>query len=631
MKCGFQPENRRASRHLPPQESGPASQTRWSRLSAIALIVFGLLSQTLTPSTTIAAAPADEVTALQPGQDRAFYLPIFGEGIQIERLREKELAATERFLRKQGISLTPSLLPVTAKELYLQAESSLAMDLHRVACKGKERGTLSDGLARAQARLLDGEVGEARKWLDQVRAQMPCSEERLTRAQMAELFIWSGLTHEAWPTEPALAWLRTGLSVDPEQAQNPRLPTNAVSIVKKAAYEVDRDVPRVDLHMPQDEGPLWSLKNLTLDGRRLVFEKLFIQLTPGMHYLQLSLPNERNWGTFIELEPGSKPDLAESVRKQFGLRERFQKEIQQLLFEGFASPAFIDGLKLYTLRLKRDKLLFTALTEEDDGSWITARQFSLDGTISVPAMSLATADTPTASVPLILSQPYTLDAAFQYSGMLGPTLANYRTPGSALTLDFWRLLGAQWRVGLTTAVGARAFLLSDVEGNATWQGNPDLELGVAAGYERSLGAGRRLLLDAGYRMHLTGLRGIPVFCNSAVSIDPDTGLKSFNCSPDDLESPDSYRFNLSALPHGPRLRVGLELKPFYQRLLTMRMVLRMGYSPLLISLPDQANITLKTQDLNATEQEEALLHLSDDIRTHWLHQLDLGVGITGTY
>lgn len=610
--------------------SGNAARRSHDRLT---WVLFSLLISCLIslPFKALAAAPADEVTALQEGQDRVFYLPIAGQGLTIERLREKELAATERFLRKQGVSAAPSILPVTSKELFLQVESSLTMDLHRLACKGKDRGTLSDGLARAQARLLDGAVDEARRWLTQVRSQMPCSEERLTRAQMAELFIWSGLTHEAWPTEPALAWLRTGLTVDPEQVQNPRLPTDVLSIVKKAAYDVEHDVARVDLHMPQDEGPMWALKNLTLDGRRLVFEKLFIQLTPGMHYLQLTLPNERSWGTFIELEPGSKPDLAESVRAQFGIRERFQKEIQQLLFEGFGSPAFIDGLKLYALRLKRDKLLFTALTEESDGSWLTMRQFSLDGSIQVPPMNPPSGDGQTASVPVVLSQPYALDAAFQYSGMLGPTLANYRTPGSSLTLDFWRLFGSRWRAGLTAGLGARGFLISDVDGTANWLGGLDLELGMSGGFEQSLGGGRRLELDLGYRVHVPGLRGLPVFCDPNASVDPDSGVKSYECAADDVTDSKSYRFNLRAVPHGPRVRAALELKPFYQRLLTMRMVLRMGYSPLLISLPDRVNITLTTQDLSASQQEDALLHLSDDVRTHWLHQLDFGVGVNGTY
>lgn len=587
--------------------------------------LFGLTTQVL------AAPTADDITPLKPEEERVFYLPIAGTGVKIERLREKEVAATVRFFRQQGVASAASLIPATGKELFIQVEPSLTMALYHEACAGREKASLSDVLARAQARSLAGDFDEARRFLAQVRAQLPCAEERLTRTQMAELFIWSGLTHEAWPGEPALAWLRTGLGVDPEQVHNPRLPYERLEVVKKAAYELDRDIPRVDLHMPQDEGLMWALKNLTLDGRRLVFEKLFVQLTPGMHYLQLTLPNERTWGTFIELEAGTRPDLAEEVRRKFGIRERFTQDLNRLLFEGFASPAFADGLKLYLMKLKRERLFFSALTEESDGSWVTARQVHLDGTVSVPALAEAPPDMPTASLPVVLSQPYTLDFTVNYSGMLGPTLSNFRTPGSALELDIHRLVGGAFRVGLSTSVGARAYQLTTVDQVGEWTGALDVELGLLFGRDFSLGNGRHLIVDGGYRAHLMPLQGIPVYCGATYSIDTETGLKAFDCGAAFATDDTAYRFNLSAIPHGPRVRVGIELRPFFQRLLTMRTVLRVGYSPLLISLQDRVNITLTTSDTVGSSQEDALLFVADDARSHWLHQMDFGVGINGTY
>lgn len=571
----------------------------------------------------------EELTPVEPDQERAFYLPIEGNDLTAERLREKEVPATDRFLRREGGLTRPSILPTSAPELYLQVEPFLAMDMHFATCKGKEKGGLTELLARAQARLLAGEVESARAQMETLRTRMPCAEDRLNRSQMAEMFIWSALSHPLWPQEPAMLWLRTGLAVDPEQASNQRIPSDKLENVRRAAYEIERDLPRVDLHMPQDEGAMWALKNLTLDGRRLVFEKLFVQLTPGIHFVQVSLPNERIWGAFIELEAGTRPDLAGEVRKVLGFRERYRQELRTLLFEGVATGPFLDGLKTYALRLKRNFLYFTALTEEEDGTWITFRRFEDTGSITVPLRENQNGDIPSASSPVVLSQPYEVELGLGWSGMLGPDLENYRSPGGALSLDLNRRLGRSWRVGTMLVLGGRAFERLNVEGESTWFGEPDISLGLFVGHDQRLRRGFHVLTDVGYSVRLNPLQGLPVYCDPTMSLEG--GIKTFQCGPEDVDAPDSYRFNAAAYPHGPKVRMGLSFRPFYQRILTLSTLLRVGYSPLLISLPNPVNITLTTQDTVGQQQENAQLILAESLRSHWVHQLELSVGIKGTY
>lgn len=604
--------------------------TQARRIPRSLLLLLWLASLLLvSPSGYAFQTKGEELTPLELDQERAFYLPIEGNDLTAERLREKELPATDRFLRREGGLTRPSILSTTAPELYLQVEPFLAMDLHFAACKGKEKGGLTQLLARAQARLLAGEVEVARAQMEELRARMPCAEDRLNRSQVAEMFMWSALSHPLWPQEPAMLWLRTGLAVDPEQAGNQRIPSDKLENVRRAAYEIERDLPRVDLHMPQDEGNMWALKNLTLDGRRLVFEKLFVQLTPGIHFVQVSLPNERVWGAFIELEAGTRPDLANEVRKALGFRDRYQQELRTLLFEGVATGPFLDGLKTYALRLKRNYLYFTALTEEEDGTWMTFRRFEDTGSITVPLRENQNGDIPSASSPVVLSQPYEVELGLGWSGMLGPDLENYRSPGGMLSLDLNRRLGRSWRAGTLLSLGGRAFEQLSVEGDGTWIGEPDVALGLFVGHDLRLRKGLHLLTDLGYAAHVTPLRGLPVYCDPAFTLDND--VKTFQCGPEDVDDPDRFRFNAAAYPHGPKVRLGLSFRPFYQRILTLSTLLRVGYSPLLISLPNPVNITLTTQDTVGQQQENAQLILAEALRNHWVHQLELSVGIKGTY
>lgn len=605
------------------------------------LMRFGVPGVLLSVLGTVGVVLAvEDASALVEGADRVLYLPISGDDGETVRLREKEVPGTVRFLKSRGIVPEPVLLPVSSKEAYQQVEPALAIAMRQEVCRGREQTRPSESLAQAQARMLDGDLDGARKWLEQVRQELPCSVNRLSRNQMAELFLWSGMVHPAWPGDDALAWIRTGLGVDPAQSENPRLPSERQDVIKQVASELDRDFPRVDLHMPEDEGSLWSLKNLTLDGRRLVFEKLFIQLIPGHHYLQLTLPNEQTWGTFLTIEPGTRPDLAAEVRQALGLKARYAKEIQQLLYEGYASPALADGLKLYLARLRRERLFFTSLSREDDGSYLTVRQFSSTGKVSVPQASEG-GEVGEASTRLVLSQPFELESGLRISSSRSPGLTytmpvdgldgGYRAPSMGVELGGWRVIQPTLQLGATLYLGARSFPIVDVDGANDGVLGVDPELSLGARMIVPVLPWLRLSPEAGYRAHLIPFRGLPVYCGATPTVDETSGLSSYSCGQSWKDDPEALLMNVRGLPHGPYLRVGAELSPFYRGLVTLRSLLRVGYSFQSISLAEQIPVTLTTRDSQGATSEDAWLLLDADSRSLSLHQLDVVFGINGVY
>lgn len=605
---------------------------KWIGVPGVLLCVLGTVGLALA---------AEDGSALAEGAERVLFLPLAGEDAESIRLKEKEAPGTARFLKSRGWVQTPALLPVTSKEVYQQVEPALAIAMRQEACQGREQTRPAESLAQAQSRMLDGDLDGARKWLDQVRQELPCSVNRLSRSQMSELFLWSGMVHPDWPGEDALAWIRTGLGVDPAQANNPRLPTERQEVIEQVAGELDRDYPRVDLHMPEDEGSLWSLKNLALDGRRLVFEKLFVQLIPGHHYLQLTLPNEQTWGTFLTIEPGTRPDLAAEVRRALGLGKRFDKEIHQLLYEGYASPALSDGLKRYLEKIRRDRVVFTGLSREEDGSYMTVRQFSISGKVNVAHVSSETGEAVEASTKVVLSQPFEGESGLRISSIRAPELTyvgdvegltgGYRAPSVGLELGVWRVLGPSVQLGGSLTFGLRAFPIVGVEGVNDGVLGLDLEPAVGLRTHFALGPVLRATPEVGYRLHGVAYRGLPLYCSGIPSADATSGLPAYACGKTWMEDPEALLMNVRGVPHGPYVRVGIELKPFFRGLVTLRTQARLGYSPLFVSLDERIPVTLTTRDTSGVIAEEAMLLVDEDSRSLMLHQVDVLFGLNGVY
>ncbi len=572
------------------------------------------------------AATEAEVPLLFPEQEKVVYLPLEGSSAAVEEIRPKEVHGIARFLRKQGLVATPAMTSALAPEVYLQIEPMLIQEAQREACGDAPEVSPQTLLLDAQARFQTGDTEGARAQLALARQALPCWQERASRSFAAELLVWSGLTHLNPESETALGWMRAGLSTDPLLTESPKLPEAAVKYLRKVYADMEY-VAQVDLHLPQSRGSVWSHENLILNGRRLVMDKLFLQLPPGIHFLQVVLPDGQLWGTFVDLRPGGNTELAAVIREAFELPQRYRQQIARVLSEGYASPGLLQGFKVYAIKLAREQFYLAAITLESDGPWVTVRRYQMDRGIEVPeADGLKTEAGYTASVPISLSRPWAVALSADYAVLLAQD-PGFVSHGSGLDLAFTYRLTPSLHAGVFAGLGARLYDQSSDGAGGSTVADMDATGGAVVGLSLPLGSKVRLLPAVGYIAHLNRFRGLPIAC-----VATDSTYGSFTCGDDLQDDPESHVFFVRGKGSGPLARLTAQLAPLGNGAFTLRSLLRVGYSPLLVYLPESTTVMLTTEDA-AGAKETTPVDIAVDAGSQFrlLHQVTFSAGLHGTY
>lgn len=576
-------------------------------------------------------AGSADVQILLPKQEKILYVPIEGDGEQVQEVRKKEGQAIQRFFRTRGLAEIPLLTHFDAPEIFQQVEPALLMEERERRCTEKKSAARPIALLReAQAAFAEGNPAKARRQMTQLRTQLPCVPHRLPRQQLAEFLLWMGLVSPDIESEEAQSFLRGALSTDPLLVDSERIPERVIEKVRKVSYELENNLRPVDVHLPQGEGDMWTHKNLLLDGRRLVFDKLFTQVMPGTHFLQITLPNDRVLGTFFTIAAGTTPDLAQLARRQLHIDQLYSQQFTQALAAGYASSALTQGFKLYAIKLKRDYFYLTSITDEEDGTWLTVRRFHIDRGIEVPELdSLPSDQGVTASVPISLFQPWAVETSFSFTALTGGQ-TDIRSSSGSFELDAFYLFSKRIRLGLDLGLGGRSYRLLDAGGNSSLRADSDFQVGASIGAVIPIG-NSDLLPDLGYARHLVPLRGLPMYCSDIPTVEPGND-PVYQCGFSQASNPNSQVFNLRSSAAGPRLRIGLAFKPFSQGNITLRGLFRVAYSPMIVSLNKTIGIDLTTQDPSGGEEIESAILAIDEESQRWLiHQLGFSLGINGSY
>ncbi len=570
------------------------------------------------------AATEAEVPMLFPEQEKVIYLPIAGSSAAVEEVRQKEVHGITRFFRKEGLVASPVVTSAMEPELFLQVEPMLMLEARQAACQDAADVSPEALLLDAQARFSSGDVSGARDRLARAREALPCWQVRASRSFAAEFLVWSGLTAEDPESDVALGLIRAGLSTDPLLTESPKLPDEALQRLHRVYADMEY-LPQVDLHLPQGRRTVWARENLILNGRRLVLDKLFMQLPPGIHFLQILLPDGQLWGTFLDMRQGGNVELAAIAREAFGLLERYRQALERVLAEGWGSPGLMQGFKVYSVRIARESFYLAGITLETDGPWITVRRYHMDRGIEVPeAEALKTDGGYTASVPIVLSRPWSVDLSAGYSGLWGQE-PSYFSHGSGLTLELTYQVTPRVTLGAFGTLGGRVYRMAAEPSGGTTVSDVDVSTGATVGVIVPLGTRLRIVPDVGLVAHVTRFRGLPVSCVAG------DDASSFSCTSVD-DAPDSFVFNLRAKGSGPLVRLALQMAPFGEGAFTLRSMLRVGYSPLLVFLPESATVMVTTEDAaGIKETTAAAVSLDPDSQLRLMHLFVFSAGLHGTY
>ena len=592
-------------------------------------VLLGLVSAILPAEPGLAssiAATEVEVPVLFPEQEKVVYLPIEGTSVKVEEVRQKEVHGILRFVKKEGLMASPSITSAMDPEVYLQVEPLLMQEVQKEACSQKVEVSPEALLMEAQARFQTGDTAGAREKLEIARNALPCWQERAGRAFAAELLVWSGLASEDPTSDEAVGWMRAGLSTDPLLVESPKLPDEAGRRLRDVYAEMEY-LPQVDLHLPQGNSGVWGHENLILNGRRLVMDKLFLQLPPGIHFLQVVMPDGQLWGAFLDLQQGGNRELVAVARDAFQLPDRYREQLARLLDEGRASPGLLQGFKVYAIKLARDAFYLAAITLEGEQPWITIRRYHIDRGIEIPEVEALRVDGGyTASAPVVLTSPWSLDVSAAYSALLGSDPA-YLSHGSGVEINLtYKVMGA-FRLSLFGGIQGRLYRLASEDDRGDTVADADPTLGATVGWQIPLGPKASLRPELGYAAHLNRFRGLPVPC-----VAQDSGYTTFDCSAAYQDYPESVVFNLRAKGSGPVARLSFAAAPIGGGALTLRMLFRVGYSPLLVHLPDTTTVMVTIEDAaGSPETTSADIALDAGSQFRVLHQMMGSVGLQGTY
>ncbi len=112
----------------------------------------------------------------------------------------------------------------------------------------------------------------------------------------------------------------------------------------------------------------------------------------------------------------------------------------------------------------------------------------------------------------------------------------------------------------------------------------------------------------------------------------DSAYTAFQCGTAYQDDPAGLVFNLRAKGSGPVARLSFGTAPLGGGALTLRLLFRVGYSPLLVHLPDATTVMVTVEDAAGNQETtSASAEVDTDSQFRLLHQMMGSFGIRGTY
>lgn len=569
---------------------------------------------------------AGPAVGLPPDTARVLYIPLPDD--TSPRLKRQELSLITRFFRTAGLAQDISAVSTGDPSLFAAVEAGLVMDARAVRCGQGEEDDVLGRIDDARKLVGQGNYEKAKETLERAREGLPCATQKLGRRQLAELFLFNGLVAmEAGLRGEGEVWIRSAVSVDEELKTSSVIPEKYVGDIERLAFEAESG-EKVDARLSPNQGDLWLPRNLVIDGRRLIFDRMFLELVPGYHYIQVALPDSTSWGALLFVEPGQIYDLIEGVRESLHLREHFDTQVSRAVDEGNLEPALAQGLLYYAKSIQRDEVYLARLRQaEGNTAVLTLRRFQIQHGLHVPEEvgRHARKDDP-AQVEVQFVPPWGVDAALAVSPMRSPTLP-YRSIGLGVELDGRYLITQQLYVGASLGGGARFSAKVDgqeVSNLSTW---PDLSTAAYVGLELPVG-NASVRADLGYLQLLYPLRELPFECVLSNTLPSGELLYACSDDPADLvgstpEDQARIPFSFSGIGAGPRVRVGLVFAPVDTDAVQIQGLLRFSYTPLFLRLPEEGPAVVDGVAVSYELQSDAYAQL--------FHRLGLTFGITGTF
>ncbi len=554
-----------------------------------------------------------------------FYLPAEGSGGE-DLAPEEERQALERFARRRMIERPLTLVSLTDDEILAIVEPIVAREARKRACAGVDPESARAYFDQARGLWAGGDGEAAKAALSQVRLTLPCAAAPLSRVELAEFFLLMGLGDGPASEE----WLRGALSADPLIIERRDLPPAALRGLDAARDHAENKLAPVGMRIVNKEDRLFTSSRLLVDGRRFLFDKTFIRLFPGYHYVELILDGGQRWGFFTKLDAGETVDLTSLARRELGLDRTYREAIIRLLGEGTLDTLMRESLRRILREYSVEQVYIAALSFEEDGPWISLRRYRGDSGLDVPPVRGAEAgEVPVAGQRVSLHHPWALDLAFWYSSLRRADDA-YHGRGSGISLRLERRLSTAWRMGIDLDLGIRAWPLD--QGGGARVLSPGMDVLSGIGLSRVLSVGDwSLRPELGIVAHLTRLRGVTILCDSQ-PMEPDLDPPVYMCGDDAAALSSPVHVNVRGRAIGPRARMGLVSPVFSRRRFTLRGVARLGYSPLFVMVRERTDATLVSSDIEGhTSEFAAILEIDPAGRMRRFQEFCLVFGIKGSY
>lgn len=596
-----------------------------------------LLALALTGAAPVARAQEGVPPQLGIASDveRVLYIPM-PEGTS-PRMKRQEVPLIARYFRSAGLADTIDPVPAQDQIVFQAVEAGLVMDAREVRCADIEGGQVIGQIESARKAVAEGDYAAASQALEKARHGLPCATRKIGRRQLGEFFLFTGLVAlQQGVKGEGEVWIRSALAVDADLKTSPIIPDRYVGELERLAFEVE-SVEKVDTRLSPDQGELWLPRNLVIDGRRMIFDRMFIEMVPGYHYIQLTLPDETSWGALLFVEGGQIYDLIEGVRSSLNLRELFDTQMILAIRDGVLEPALAQGLRYYARLLKKDSIYLAQIreqAEEVEGDAATAsrnqavlvvRRFDADGKLVVPdAVLKDQVAEGTSAVAVQFVPPWGIDLVIGSAQIQNGELA-YKSNGLNLEVNVRYLASQQFYVGAALAGGVR--FSAEVNGLEVSNLSTDPDLSATGYVGLDLPAGPlSVRTDLGYIRHLTPLTNLPFLC--ALGSGSGSGYV-YSCSDDPAEiadvsgAQDVIPFNFSGTGGGPRIRLALVFSPFVRDVIQLQGLIRASYTPLVVNLEESGSATVD----NVPVQYEFL----SGSNTQLFHRLDVAFGVSGTF
>lgn len=580
------------------------------------------------------AMAQEDTNVLPPGVERVLYLPL--PDTTSPRVKRQETAIIQRSFRQAKLANQVSILPIEDPEVFKSLEPGFAIYARQARCGEVDTSPMSSILVDTRVALREQRLEDAGKKLEEVRALLTCLNAPMNRKEISEIFLMTGLSLLGTDVVEAELWLRSALAADDTIRSSDLIPEVLRPDVERMSSEVESG-PQVDARLSPEAGELWEAKNFRVDGRPVIFDKYFLELVPGWHYLQMSLPDRNTWGALVRVDSGEVADLVDQVRATMGVRTLFDAQMAIALDEGRLEPALAQGLKHYATRLERSQVFLAKMTTTTENTGeLTIRRYDKERGLDVPPEIRMKGNENSPFVPVQFVPPWGFDANFAYSQINQQSLS-YSTSGLNLELGGRYLLTDRLYGGAGLSGGARFTEVVSPLKDYNPAGKVDMAGSGYVGTELGLKS-FALRADLGWLQHLGPLYDIPYTCR----LRPDqtqNGVHNYSCAADpaDLEGDEaltgaSTTFLLKGVAGGPRLRATLVFSPFRQEGIKMQGIMRVAYTPLMVRLPPNGDVMVvdaSTPDA-APAPAYYLLHSSDDY-SQVFQRIDLGFGVTGTF